>query len=124
MRTPHGEFPEYHTSGDNPGLVQPASLAGSLEAGLAILDTLEGNRRYMSENPKGEPQLGRRGLYRSMGGFAQGGVDELALLWVLNLSDGEHSLLDIAARSGRNFDSVRGAAEALAAHGLLKEVPK
>ena len=123
MRTPHGQFPEYHTSADNPGLVQPASLAGSLEVCLAVLDVLEGNRRYMSENPKGEPQLGKRGLYRSMGGFAQGGVDELALLWVLNLSDGEHSLLDIAARSGRAFDSVRGAAEALAAHGLLKEIP-
>lgn len=123
MRTPHGQFPEYHTSGDDLSLVQPASLAGSLETGLAILDTLEGNRRFMSENPKGEPQLGKRGLYRSMGGFAQGGLDEVALLWVLNMSDGEHSLLDIAERSGRDFDSVRGAAETLAAHGLLKEIP-
>ena len=124
MRTPHGQFPEYHTSADNPGLVDASSLAGSLQTCLAILDTLEGNRRYVSQNPKGEPQLGKRGLYRPLGGFAQGGVDELALLWVLNLSDGDHSLLDIAVRSGRDFDSVRAAAEALVAHGLVKEIPR
>jgi aminopeptidase-like protein len=78
----------------------------------------------MSQNPKGEPQLGRRGLYRSMGGYAQGGVDELSLLWVLNLSDGDHSILDISIRSGRPFSAIRRAAEQLTDHGLLKELPR
>jgi aminopeptidase-like protein len=122
MRTPHGRFPEYHTSADNPCFVAPAALADSLDAVLAILDVLEGNRRYMNQNPRGEPQLGKRGLYRAMGGYAQGGVDELALLWVLNLSDGEHSLLDISRRSGREFAAVRQAADLLEASGLLKEL--
>jgi aminopeptidase-like protein len=122
MRTPHGRFPEYHTSADDLSFVSPAALAESLDTVLAILEALEGNQRYLNQSPKGEPQLGKRGLYRSMGGFAQGGVDELALLWVLNLSDGEHSILDIARRSGRELGAIRRAADLLEASGLLKEL--
>jgi aminopeptidase-like protein len=122
MRTPHGRFPEYHTSADNPDLVAPAALAESLDTVLAILDGLEANQRYVNQNPRGEPQLGKRGLYRAMGGYAQGGADELALLWVLNLSDGEHSLLDISRRSGRELAAIRRAADLLQASGLLKEL--
>ena len=57
-----------------------------------------------------EPQLGRRGLYDSMGGAGERRNREMALLWVLNLSDGGHSLLDIAERSGAfvRLDSKRG----------------
>jgi aminopeptidase-like protein len=124
MRTPHGQYPQYHTSADDLDLVSPEALAGSLDACLSVLEVIEGNARYVSQNPKGEPQLGRRGLYRSMGGYAQGGVDELSLLWVLNLSDGEHSILDIATRSGRPFGALRRAAELLSEHGLLKELPR
>ncbi len=122
MRTPHGQFPEYHTSADDLSFVSPAALAESLDTVLAIVEALESNQRYLNLSPKGEPQLGKRGLYRSMGGFAQGGVDELALLWVLNLSDGEHSLLDIARRSGRELGAIRRAADLLEASGLLKEL--
>ncbi len=122
MRTPHGQFPEYHTSADDLSFVSPAALAESLDTILAIVEALEGNQRYLNLSPKGEPQLGKRGLYRSMGGFAQGGVDELSLLWVLNLSDGEHSLLDIARRSGRDLGAIRRAADLLEASGLLKEL--
>jgi aminopeptidase-like protein len=121
MRTPYGRFPEYHTSADNPDLVRPDMLADSLAACRSIVDVLEHNRAYVNLNPKGEPQLGRRGLYRTMGGFAQGGVDELVMLWVLNLSDGRHTLLDIAERSGYPFGAVRTAADALRTHHLLGE---
>ncbi|MCI0547653.1 MAG: DUF4910 domain-containing protein [Candidatus Rokubacteria bacterium] len=122
MRTPHGRYPEYHTSADNLDLVRPEALADSLDLLLEILDVLEHNRTYLNQNPKGEPQLGKRGLYRSMGGLADAGVVEMALLWVLSLSDGRHSLLDIAERAGQGFDGVRQAADLLAEHGLLKEV--
>jgi aminopeptidase-like protein len=124
MRTPHGRFPEYHTSADNLDFVKPAALADSLTTCLAVLETLEANRYYMSTNPRGEPNLGKRGLYRATGGFAHGGDTELALLWLLNLSDGQHSLLDIAARSGRSVDSLRKGAELLQSHGLLSQLPK
>jgi aminopeptidase-like protein len=120
MRTPFGQYPEYHTSADNLTFVSSQSLGDSLAVCLDIVDVLEHNAHYVNQNPKGEPQLGRRGLYRSTGGELDRRSRELALLWVLNLSDGAHSLLDIAERSGLPFASIRAAAEALTSHGLLK----
>jgi aminopeptidase-like protein len=114
-RTPHGRFPEYHTSADNLDFVQPEQLARSFRACLAIFDMLESDRTYVNQNPKCEPQLGKHGLYRGIGD------DEMAMLWVLNLSDGRHSLLDIAERTGLRFEAVRVAADLLRDHGLLKE---
>jgi aminopeptidase-like protein len=118
-RTPHGRFPQYHTSADDLTFVRPEALAGSLETYLSVFRILENNVRYLNLNPKCEPQLGKRGLYRALGGFADAGRLELAMLWVLNLSDGEHSLLDIAERSGLEFGLVRRAAKALAEAHLL-----
>jgi aminopeptidase-like protein len=123
MRTPHGKFPEYHSSADNLELMDPASLAHSLVTCLSVFYVLENNRRYCNQNPKCEPQLGRRGLYRAMGGNRDEKLQETAMLWVLNQSDGEHSLLDIAKRCGLAFETVHDAAGLLLRHGLLKEVP-
>jgi aminopeptidase-like protein len=117
-RSPHGEFPEYHTSADDLSLVTPDALAGSYATLLAIVDALESNRRCVNLFPKGEPQLGRRGLYDAIGGTSDR-TREMALLWTLNLSDGEQSLLDIARRGGLSFDAVRDAACTLESHGLL-----
>ena len=118
MRGVCGTFPEYHTSADNLEFIRPAQLAGSLRLCAAILDVLEGNRRYRNLNPFCEPQLGRRDLYRPTGGDAVG-TEVIARLWVLNLSDGEHSLLDIAERSGLPFSTISDAAEILCQSGLL-----
>jgi aminopeptidase-like protein len=122
-RTPHGRYPEYHTSADNLNLVQPQYLADSFSKYLGVLDILEGSRKYLNTNPKCEPQLGRRGLYEAIGGQANRKASQLAMLWVLNLSDGKYTLLDIADRSGLQFDLVRHAADLLLDHGLLQEVP-
>jgi len=81
---------------------------------------LEHNQKYISMNPMCEPQLGKRGLYRMIGGPQDGGIQELPLLWVLNLSDGHHSLLDVSERSGLSFDAVKIAADALLKHELIK----
>jgi aminopeptidase-like protein len=121
-RTPHGRFPEYHTSADNLDLVAPAPLADSLTTCLAVLEVLEANRTYTNRNPKCEPQLGKRGLYATMGGHTDARAMEEALLWVLNLADGKHSLLDTAERSGLRFDAIRAAANALLECELLDEV--
>jgi aminopeptidase-like protein len=121
MRTPHGRYPEYHTSADNLLFVQPPYLADSFAKCLTVIHVLEHNKTYLNRNPKCEPQLGKRGLYRAIGGQADGGVNELAMLWVLNLSDGTHTLLDIAERSGFGFDSIKRAADALLEHDLLGE---
>jgi aminopeptidase-like protein len=123
MRTPHGKFPEYHSSADNLELMDPASLAHSLMTCLSVFFVLENNRWYCSQNPKCEPQLGRRGLYRAMGGNRDEKIQETAMLWVLNQSDGKHDLLDIAEQSGLAFENVHDAADLLLRNALLKEVP-
>jgi aminopeptidase-like protein len=124
MRTPFAEFPEYHTSADNLELIRPEHLADSLVMCGRILAVLDGNRRYLNTNPKCEPQLGRRGLYDALGGHTQRGIDSMTLLWVLNFSDGAHSLLDIADRAGLDFSAVEASAELLAEHGLLNSAPE
>ena len=121
MRTPNGCFPEYHTSADNLDFVKPTALADSWTKCCAIVEILEGNRTYINQNPKCEPQLGRRGLYRAISGQAERGQHEMAIFWVLNLSDGKHSLLDIAERATMPFPVIKKAAETLRAHQLLKE---
>lgn len=121
MRSVWGTFPEYHTSADNLDFIRPEKLEQSLRLCAAIFDVLEGNQRYCNLSPFCEPQLGRRNLYRGSG---RGGVEDetLARLWVLNLSDGKHSLLDIAERSGQSFAAIREAAELLRRSGLLSVV--
>jgi aminopeptidase-like protein len=100
-------------------LVSAQGLAESLKLLLDIIQVLEGNVSFLNLNPKCEPQLGRRGLYRQTGGAKDATLDEIALLWVLNLSDGQHNLLDIALRSGITFHRVTAAADALREAGLL-----
>ena len=119
MRTPHGEFPEYHTSADNLDFVTPQALRDSLVALLGVLDVLEHEGRYRNLAPKGEPQLGRRGV---LGDAAWGGELQRAMAWVLNLSDGRNSLLDIAERSRLPFATVHEAASRLSEHDLLRPV--
>ena len=87
----------------------------------AVIDLLEKNRTYVSVNPKCEPRLGKRGLYRRLSGRDDLRQHEMALLRVLNLWDGGHSLLDIAERAGLSFDVIHTAAEALAECGLCQE---
>lgn len=113
MRTPHGEFDGYHTSADSLDRISPAALQEAVETCLAVIDVLETNRTLVTLSPYGEPQLGRRGLFRSAGGAVSSPEDEKALLWVLNLCDGTATLLDIADRSGIAYPLIRRAAERL-----------
>lgn len=123
MRSPNGTFPEYHTSADNLGFIRPDALAHSLETLQRIVAVIEGDGRFLNLSPKGEPQLGKRGLYRPIGGQKEaGGFDQMALLWVLSLADGKHSLLDTAERAAMPFAAIRAAADALLEKGLLAPV--
>jgi aminopeptidase-like protein len=123
MRSVWGSFPEYHTSADNLEFIHPQQLAESFRMCTAIFDVLENNQRYRNLSPYGEPQLGKRNLYHSTGG-AGVGEDLHARLWVLNLSDGNFSLLDIAERSGIPFTKISQAADLLCQAGLLAVIPE
>ena len=123
-RTPWGRYPEYHTSADDLDLVSAERLGGSLRRYLEVVHLLENDGTFRNLSPNCEPQLGRRGLYRTIGGSDAGRERELALLWVLNLSDGEHSLLDVAERSGMGFGWVVEAARALLDADLIEAAPR
>ena len=116
-RSPADAFAEYHSSDDDLSVVTPEALSDSYRTLLAIIDVFERNATYVNSSPYGEPQLGRRGLYRSVGG---GTSQETAYLWLLSLSDGSTSLADIALRSGIPFDDVADAADRLVEKGLLE----
>jgi aminopeptidase-like protein len=120
-RSREGEFEEYHSSADDLELVRPEQLKNALQTALEILEVLDADRRYLNLAPKGEPQLGKRGLYPKVGGPAAE-EEQLAMLWVLNQSDGERSLLDIAERSGVSFSDLRAAVMRLQAAGLITPV--
>jgi aminopeptidase-like protein len=117
-RSVNGGYPEYHSSADDLSLIRPESLQHSFEACQRIISVLEGDAQYVNLSPKGEPQLGKRGLYGSVGGRSPADREH-ALLWVLNQSDGSHSLLDIAKRSGIDFTMIRQAASELEGAQLL-----
>jgi len=120
-RTPHGRFPQYHTSADNLDFIRPEALQNSFEMFLEVIQVLENDQHFVNTNPKCEPQLGRRGLYSLFGGHRSTPAMEQAFLWILNFADGDHSLLDIAERSGLHFSLIRSAASALHKVGLLKK---
>lgn len=119
MRSPNGTFPEYHSSGDNLDFIKAEAMADSLKQALGILAVLEGDGNYQNLNPKCEPRLGKRGIFEGLKGKNMLGDAEFALLWVLNQSDGSHSLLAIAEKAGIPFAAIRRAADVLENSGLL-----
>ena len=121
VRTLYGRFSQYHTSADNLDFVKPEYLQDSFSKYFKTVFILENNVTYLNLNPKCEPQLGRRGVYRSIGGQKDGGLNETAIFWILNLSDGNNSLLDISNKSGIEFDLIKNLSDELFSINLLEE---
>jgi aminopeptidase-like protein len=114
MRTPNAEYAQYHTSADNLDFVRPEGLGDSWRLIRLAIHILQEDRRYLNLSPKGEPRLGPRSLFAD--------AERLGLLWILNLSDGRHTLLDIAERSRVPFWTLLEGARRLEESGLLREV--
>jgi aminopeptidase-like protein len=121
QRSQFGTFPQYHTSADNLDFIRPEHLASSYRMIAAALDVVENDWLPVSTSPKCEPQLGRRGLYSALGGDRDGPAKSMAFLWILNLADGQHTLLDIAERAQLPFGVVADAAHLLRKNGLIVE---
>ena len=121
-RSTYSQYPQYHSSADNFDLVNAENLSDSFEMYLRVINVIENNRTYLNLFPKGEVQLGKRGLYGKMGGLQNRPSSELPLLWVLNLCDGDHTLLAICERAGLHFDEAKHAVDVLIQHDLLKDL--
>lgn len=122
LRTLYGKYPEYHSSADNLDFVKAEYLTESFRHYLMVIYILENNKTYVNLNPKCEPQLGKRGIYRKIGGQKEGSINKLAILWVLNLSEGNNSLLDISIRSKISFDQIKKSSDILVKCGLLRDI--
>lgn len=122
MRTMYGDFKEYHTSADNLRFMNVKSLEDSFVKYLEILFVFENNKTCMTLNPKCEPQLGKRGLYQTLGGQKINDMTKQAIQWTLNLSDGNNSLLDISNKSNLKFNLIKDAADLLTENNLLKQI--
>jgi aminopeptidase-like protein len=118
QRSKYGTIPEYHTSSDNLSFIKPDHLLESYSAIVKAIGVVESDAIFRNTSSKCEPQLGKRGLYRRVGGDSIA-AENMAMLWVLNISDGDHSLLDIAERSKLPFELIFRASQLLQAHGLL-----
>jgi aminopeptidase-like protein len=119
-RSSFGKFREYHTSADNLDFITAQNLGVSYGIISSIVDVMEHDQVYVNLYPKCEPQLGRRGLYRSYGNDADQKSLQQAMLWVLNQADGTQSTLDIAEKSGLPHSSIRLAADKLTTAGLIR----
>lgn len=119
QRSKFGEIPQYHTSADNLDFISPYHLTTSYRLIAETIDVVENDVVYRNTMPKCEPQLGRRGLYGMVGGDKDAAAANMAMLWILNLSDGAHSLLDIAERADLPFSVIKKTAQRLQNHGLL-----
>jgi aminopeptidase-like protein len=119
QRSLYGTFRQYHTSADNLAFIKPEYLEQSYDLIFQAIELVERNYKPLNTSPRGEPQLGRRGLFDPIGGKQHDTDYTMALLWVLNLADGEHSLLNIAERANLSFEQIAQAAERLFETGLL-----
>jgi aminopeptidase-like protein len=120
QRSKFGSIPEYHTSADNLEFIRPEHLNSSYRLIADTINVIENGAVYRNTLPKCEPQLGRRGLYGAIGGDKGAAAANMAMLWILNLSDGTHSLLDIAERADLPFAVVQRTAQLLRENGLLE----
>lgn len=123
MRTPYLEYPQYHTSGDNKEYISFPAMVQTTDIYEQVLRAVSANRFWINQAPYGEPQLGKRGLYHNLTGKSWS-QEHLAIRWLLNYSDGENDLLEIAERSAMPIDLLAELAEKLCEGQLLKSSTK
>lgn len=99
MRTMYGKYPEYHTSADNKQYVSFEAMEKSVLTYLDIIELLEKNEIYINTMPYCEPQLGKRGLYPTLGSQKKTEDFIKGMMWVLNLADGTNDLISISEKS-------------------------
>jgi aminopeptidase-like protein len=120
MRTMYGKYPEYHTSGDNKNFISFEAMESSVNKYLDIVDMIESNDCYINTMPFCEPQLGKRGLYPTLGSQKTTQDSVSAMMWILNLSDGKHDLIDISRQSKMPYKSLVSVVNRLIDNGILK----
>ena len=125
MRTMFGEYPEYHTSKDNKELLSFDVMAEAVDVYMKILLTINGERKYWGRVQYGTPQLSNSPIPLYSGQMKSHGVFRpdafrTQMLDLLNYSDGQHTLLDIAEKRGHLLLDLIAVAEKLVEAGYLE----
>ena len=119
MRSKYRAYPEYHTSLDNLDFVTPLGLQGGYTVLRDCLELLERNRIYQA-TCLGEPQLGPRGLYPSLG--TKNPQQEVTdILNFLAYADGANDLIEISNIIQVPAWRLYGVVDKLLAAGLIVE---
>jgi aminopeptidase-like protein len=122
VRTMYGKYPEYHTSGDNKEFISFEAMEKTVNKYLEIIEIIEKNDKYVNTMPFCEPQLGKRGLYPTLGSQKEMQSVVMAMMWILNLADGESDLIDISNRSKISLKELIPVVDMLIKNGLLKKI--
>ncbi|MFM9006422.1 MAG: DUF4910 domain-containing protein, partial [Flavobacteriales bacterium] len=124
MRTPYYQYPYYHTSFDNTAFIRFSAMEGTVRMYQKIVEAIELDGFYVNTQPYGEPQLGKRNLYPDTisAEYKRDYLD--TLLYLLNFSDGEHSLLDIAIKRGKPISDFAEPLRKCMECGLIVRVNK
>lgn len=120
MRSLPGTFKEYHTSLDNLNFISEENLQGTLQFCKDIINTIELNFIFKNKIMFCEPQLGKRGLYRSFGGQKFNSKEHEAIKWLLNLSDGKNDLIDISLKSKIKIETLHKVSTKLLEKDLIE----
>jgi aminopeptidase-like protein len=120
MRSIYGEYEEYHTSGDDMGLLSPAALQESFNLYFRIIEMLEKNRVYKPMTI-GEPQLGKRNLYANLSDSTLD-EDEMVRFKILGYADGELDLISLSEIVDEPFDVVSSQVQILVDAQVLELV--
>jgi aminopeptidase-like protein len=122
VRTMYGKYPEYHTSGDNKEFISFEAMEKTVNKYLEIIEIIEKNDRYVNTMPFCEPQLGKRGLYPTLGSQKEMQNVVMAMMWILNLADGKSDLIDMSNRSKIPLKELIPVVDMLIKNGLLNKI--
>jgi aminopeptidase-like protein len=120
MRSPYGEYPEYHTSLDNLSLMSAKIIEEMTDLHYKIILEYEKYPKYVVSHDGGEPFLSKYNLYRSIGGTHNSYDHEKVRSWVLFLADGEHNIKDMARRSGYTEGEILDCINVLAEKKIIE----
>ena len=122
MRTRYLKYEEYHTSADNKSFVSFEAMEETVNVYLKIIEFLENNYVFKRLIPNCEPHLSKWGLYTDIKSSPERHKEVLAYKWILALSDGVMSFLDIVEQSEMPYELMIRAANILRAKGLIGDI--
>jgi len=124
MKTPYGQFPQYHTNLDNLSFVTKEALFETLNIYWLTIQALERNKKYKGHYTV-DPFMTKYGIYPFEHGAGEGSLgNEIARAYyeLMGYADGKHDMISIANKSNLSIFNFDNAVTDFKKAGLIKEV--